>query len=131
MDKVKFFFFIFKQAYQEHVRDQHYGIWSYKCGFCEESFQTQLACKKHAKKAHRTRKKYTGRPKKVVVKNPERCICDECGNSYRDKYALKSHIGKLYLRLDFTQIYSILLNLAQFLSYRSRTCQWISSTFAM
>ena len=49
-----------------------------------------------------------------MVKNPERCICDECGNSYRDKYALKSHIGKLYLRLDFTQIYSILLNLAHF-----------------
>ena len=128
-NKVKKIFHIQKQAYQEHVRDQHYGIWSYKCGFCEESFQTQLACKKHAKKAHRTRKKYTGRPKKVVVKNPERCICDECGNSYRDKYALKSHIGKLYLRMDFTQIYSILLNLAQFYSNLLNFSQSCSISF--
>ena len=52
------------KEYQDHVRDQHYGIWKYSCGFCGDIFNDEKECKSHTLIIHRRKnKKKTSSPK--------------------------------------------------------------------
>ena len=83
------------QEYQNHVRDQHYGIWKYSCGFCEELFDDEKQCKSHTLIIHRRKNKTktSGISKKDKPINAEFVgVCELCGYSYKTKAGYNSHM---------------------------------------
>ena len=69
------------KEYQNHVNDHHYGIWKYKCGFCEFIFDKEKECLKHTRAIHRI--KQIKNPKLEKEKKPKKIsgICYECGST--------------------------------------------------
>ena len=70
------------KEYQNHVNDHHYGIWKYKCGFCEFIFDKEQECLKHTRATHRQRRKEIQNPK-LDKEKPKKTsgICEECGST--------------------------------------------------
>ena len=86
------------KEYQEHVKEQHYGVWKYRCGFenCGEIFDTAKDCKRHTSSIHHKVVFHTGLPKKSRIhkKNDslKKEICEECGClvTYMNRHVCKS-----------------------------------------
>ena len=72
------------EEYQDHVKDQHYGIWKYKCGHCGEMFHTEQDCQKHI---------YISCYQKEVQKDYK---CDSCNKLFSEERYLKRHITKVH-----------------------------------
>ena len=69
------------KEYQEHVNEQHYGVWKYRCGFvnCGEIFDNAKDCKSHTKSIHHEVVLSSGLPKKSRALKVKKEICEECG----------------------------------------------------
>ena len=74
------------KEYQEHVKEQHYNIWKYRCGFvnCGEIFEYAKDCKSHTRSIHHQVVFSTGLSKKSMARPKvnaplKKEICEECG----------------------------------------------------
>ena len=86
-------FTTFKE-YQDHVNNQHYGVWQYRCGFenCGEMFDDDKKCQKHERLVHR---QHELRPKKEAKpKSSGKLIgvCELCGFHYKTHSAKSYHM---------------------------------------
>ena len=108
------------EAYQDHVKEEHFNIWKYKCGAldCGAIFITSEESKKHYRSVHtqhkRERKKYIPRSKGgicdqcgITFRNlsthksaihGDPVICKECGRKCPTAYSLKVHIKKVHVK---------------------------------
>ena len=108
------------EAYQDHVKEEHYNIWKYKCGNldCGEIFNTSEECKKHNRSVHKQkhpRKKYIPKPQDGIcdqcgtyakslhthklVNHGDPVVCTNCGKKYATAYSLKLHIKKVHVKV--------------------------------
>ena len=72
-----------------HLKERH-GL--FLCVRCKDVFPTVAAHRKHMNEAH----------KKLETENLERekCICEECGKVFANKYLLKRHVNYDHLKLS-------------------------------
>ena len=87
------------QEYQNHVYDQHYDVWKYKCGYCSMIFDDRKECLQHTRKVHRQHEfKLKPKKEKPVKSKPENMkgVCHLCGaNSNNIKVHMKyNHHGQ-------------------------------------
>ena len=82
------------KEYQEHVNEQHYGVWKYRCGFdnCGEIFDSAIECRSHTSSIHHKKIVVsTGLPKKV--RDTSKKVCEICGALVTTTY-IKRHVCK-------------------------------------
>ena len=83
------------KEYKDHVNNQHFGVWKFKCGFenCGEMFEEDKNCKNHTRLVHR---QHELKPKKDKLKtkpsNELIGICDICGYHYKTKSNFHYHM---------------------------------------
>lgn len=114
------------QDYQRHVDEQHYGIWKYKCGFCEITFDSNEEADNHLKLMHKPKRKSRERkaPKAPqppvnkervcnqcgaivsnlsnhmqLVHDHRSVVCPHCGKVKRNEAVLKSHIVSVHEKI--------------------------------
>ena len=68
---------------QDHVKEEHYNIWKYKCGVldCGVIFNTEEESKKHFRSDHTQHNR--GR-KKSIPKPQAGTVCDQCGITFKN-----------------------------------------------
>ena len=75
------------REYQNHVNDQHYGVWKYKCGYCPLIFDERKECWKHTRDAHRQHE-FKLRPKKEKRAKSKtekiETVCHLCGSNTKN-----------------------------------------------
>ena len=90
-------FSTFKE-YQDHVNNQHYGVWKYRCGFenCGEMFDNDKKCIMHGRVTHRQKELKPNKEKTQTAKpkpsNEFVGICETCGFHYKTKATYNSHM---------------------------------------
>ena len=82
------------KEYQDHVNNQHHGVWKYRCGFqnCGEMFDDSKKCKNHTRLVHR---QHGLKPKKAKPPKPKvefDALCQECGIHYKTKSKFTAHM---------------------------------------
>ena len=77
--------------YQNHVNDQHYGVWKYKCGYCSLIFDDRKECLRHTRKVHRQHefklkptKEQPVKSKVFASKVKIKGVCHLCGSNSND-----------------------------------------------
>merc|ERR1711974_450804 len=56
------------EAYQEHVKSLHRGIWKYRCGHCIELFERKQDCLDHTSSVHANTSTVYRKSRKQVLK---------------------------------------------------------------
>ena len=109
------------KEYQDHVNDQHYGIWKFKCGFenCGEMFDNDKQCIMHSRDTHRQNELKPKKEKTKTVKpkpsNEFVGVCEQCGHHYKSKakydYHMYTHHNNKYLNKPCPHCNKIVLKL--------------------
>ena len=89
------------KEYKDHVNNQHFGVWKFKCGFenCGEMFEEDKNCKYHTRLAHR---QHELKPKKEKT-NVLIGICDICGYHYKTKSNYSYHMYNKHKSKDLNK----------------------------
>ena len=90
------------KAYQEHVKDQHEGKWTYRCGYCPipEIFDSKQDCLDHTNFFHGGKMNKKFKPKINDNKDAEEEIeikkynCQYCEKEFESKKVMYQHIKK-------------------------------------
>ena len=97
-------FSTFKE-YQDHINDQHYGVWKYRCGFenCGELFDDEKKCKQHTRLVHRQQEFKLKEKKPPKPSNELIGICDICGYHYKTKPSYNFHMYTKHISKDLSK----------------------------
>ena len=87
--------FVTFEDYKNHVKKDHFGQWSYKCGFCGVNFETIKSLTAHVSYTHKGRAKV--QKAKVKAKPQAEKVCEECGKSVRN---LRGHMLRIHEAVD-------------------------------
>ena len=92
--------------YKDHVNNQHFGVWKFKCGFenCGKIFEKDIECKRHIREVHRQhelkpREEWKSYPKKKPT-DELIGICDICGYNYKTRRDYSYHMHSKHTSKD-------------------------------